>query len=169
MTIEWKEINPDYIISSDGQIGSRKSGGLKILKNQRDDNGYLRTTLYIDGVRIRRLTHQLVAEAFIGPRPTPGHQVNHKNGIKDDNRDTNLEWATASENQLHSYAVLGNSAPRGESSGRAKLTEDTVRQIRSRLAVGESQRKIARDYGVSQPAVSLILNRKNWPWLGREA
>lgn len=44
--------------------------------------------------------HRLVALAFIGPLPRR-HEINHKNGIKTDNRPANLEYVTKSENQLH--------------------------------------------------------------------
>ena len=41
--------------------------------------------------------HILVCEAFHGPRPSPKHEVRHKNGISSDNRAENLEWGTRSD------------------------------------------------------------------------
>lgn len=56
---------------------------------------------------ITKNVHRFVAIAFLGEPPFPKAQVNHKNGIKHDNRLTNLEWTTARANNLHSYKILG--------------------------------------------------------------
>ena len=47
----------------------------------------------------------------------------------------------------------------------ARLTRDQVRDIRRRLAVGDSQRRIAKDFGIHQPAVAHIKSGRNWGWL----
>ena len=95
----------DYQISTTGIVKSLKRFKDKILKPMQTSNGYQQVCLYNGKVK-RHLVHRLVANAFI-PNPENKRTVNHKNGIKTDNRVDNLEWATYSENHLHSYRELG--------------------------------------------------------------
>lgn len=168
MNVEWREVktHPDYIVSSDGQVGSRWLGKFRMLKPTRVSTGYLQVGL-CDGRGGKKNVnvHTLVAEAFLGPRPTPAHQLNHKNGIKDDNRDANFEWCTASENRRHALDVLGVKVAHGAALPQTKVTEAEVREIRRRCAAGEPQRGIAASYGITQTAVSLIARRARWAWL----
>lgn len=95
-----------YQISCLGRLKSFKYGKTKILKPQLDKKGYYRIRLYLNGYTINtHAVHRLVAIAFI-PNPENKPTVNHKKGIKTDNRASELEWATYSENNLHSYREL---------------------------------------------------------------
>jgi hypothetical protein len=67
--------------------------------------GYVRVMLCSGGKLKNHMVHTLVAEAFIGPAPSRRHIANHKYGIKSDNRASQLEWVTPSENQKHAYAT----------------------------------------------------------------
>jgi hypothetical protein len=89
----------------------------QILKPQYSKKGYLRIKLgyqETDKSQTKEYSvtlHRLVAMAFI-PNPLHLPQVNHKNGIKDDNEVSNLEWCTNAENQWHSHHVLGRTTNR---------------------------------------------------------
>ena len=55
--------------------------------------------------------------------------------------------------------VNGNKPPPKRGGGRRLLTAGQVRTIRRRVAAGDSQRQVAADYGISQPAIYAIVNR----------
>ena len=165
----WKPV-PDYVgfyqVSDQGRIrriaGGRGVRAGRILRPRNNSDGYPYLNLWRNGHRKTWQVHTLVTEAFLGPRPD-GLEVNHKNGIKDDNRVGNLEYVTHSENVKHSYDVLGRKALRGEASGQAKLTVASVRQIRRCYDEGGiSQWGVAKRYGVSQMTISRIVRREIW-------
>ena len=84
----------------------------KPVKFSKDFKGYMKARLYtkdskhIDGRKPFRL-HRILAMKFL-PDYSEELQVNHKNGIKDDNRIENLEMVTNSENAKHGWALPQN-------------------------------------------------------------
>ena len=83
-------------------------------------NGYFVVNLNKDKKNKSFRVHRLVASAFI-PNPENKPFVNHKNGIKIDNRIENLEWCTPKENTSHAVNA-GLFSSKGEKNGRCILT-----------------------------------------------
>lgn len=81
--------------------------GLVLRKNR---TGYNMVFLSKDGAPKIHQVHRLVAQAFI-PNPENKPCVNHKNGVRTDNRVENIEWCTFSENNKYTFAVLGRKHP----------------------------------------------------------
>lgn len=73
-----------------------------------DKDGYITFTckapIGSDNKTRRFMIHRLVAMAFI-PNPENKPQINHKNGVRNDNRLVNIEWATAKEDAWHRFNV----------------------------------------------------------------
>ena len=76
----------------------------KVLTPGEHRQGYLMAFLARDRKRKRIYVHRLVAIAFLS-NPFNKPTVNHKDGDKSNNKSTNLEWATRSENTIHAYAT----------------------------------------------------------------
>lgn len=127
-------------------------------------NGYVLAHFRYKGRQHSRTLHGLVAEAFIGPRPSK-FEVNHIDGDKTNNRAANLEYVSRRDNLIHSYKYLGrsrNSKP-GQENHKAKLTEGDVLAIRSRYAAGgETHQSLADEYGVHQTVIGQLIRRVTW-------
>ena len=162
----WKEIKGfnDYAVSTLGRVRRLTKGRStwpgRILKPARNRGGYLRVSLRGGGKHVTRHVHRLMASAFLWPRE--GLEVNHKNGDKTDNRLANLELVTRSENILHSYRTGLRVCPAGEKHYRAKLSEDSVREIRTLRLAGHSQKAIGKKMGVTQGCIGPVLSGKTW-------
>lgn len=97
-TCEWKHTHifpNEYLVSSEGEVKSVRTG--KVLKPTTDKDGYLYYVLCVNGNRKTIKAHRLVASAFI-PNAENKPAIDHINGIKTDNRVSNLRWVTNQEN-----------------------------------------------------------------------
>lgn len=132
---------PDYYVTDRGDVYSvdyNHTGRIKKMKTGIVSSGYVGVSLCHDKTIVPRLVHRLVAEAFI-PNINNKQQVNHKNGIKTDNRIENLEWSTSQENMRHAYRVLNIAKPKGMSGkfGKDCALSKTVLQIKDNKIIAE--------------------------------
>lgn len=99
----WIE-NNGYKVSNKGRIVGKRG---KLLNCNPNKDGYLQCSVNFEDGFHAGSAHRAVAYLFI-PNDDPIHkiEVNHKDGIKHHNYDSNLEWCTKKENQQHESDVL---------------------------------------------------------------
>jgi len=117
----------------------------------------------LSGVGVKQTTrsvHRLVCEAFIGPRPA-NFQINHRNGVKTDNRLANLEYVSPRENSIHAYRNGLSKAREGERHHWAKLTAREAALIRANHA-GLTPEQLATVFQVSLPTVYDVQSGRSW-------
>jgi hypothetical protein len=153
--------NFEYDITSNGIITNLIDN--KIVKQFIVTNGYYRTILKRDNKYYNLAAHRLVLITFDGDYPDL--DVNHKNGIKTDNRIENLEWCTRSENIKHSFDNKLQLP-----SGRKKVQQLNKNNIV--IAEFESASYASRITNVAQASISKCANNKLlsaggfiWKWL----
>lgn len=112
---EWKyvdEFYPRIMVSSEGKVKSLGNGistnpefkNDRILSQRKKPNGYYQVKICFKGKYYHRSVHRMIAKAFIDNSELKP-EVNHINGLKQDNSVKNLEWVTSSENQIHAFKI----------------------------------------------------------------
>lgn len=169
----WKDIigfKGHYLVSSLGRIKSLERVDLntrvvleRIRLSSLNPNGYLSVSLWRKNKAYTKWVHRIVAEAFI-PNPRKKRTVNHKNGIKKDNRAVNLEWMTDGENHRHAFknGLREPTDVRGEKNPNSKLDRAKIIEIRDLISTGLSATEIAKIYHVTSRSIGLIKQRKTW-------
>lgn len=137
---------PQLFVTEDGAV---LRYGVVELKPSYDKYGYLVLHIRLPGgVRKTPAVHRLVAMAWCDGY-APGLMVNHKDGVKDNNHASNLEWVTSAENNAH--AVTNGLR-------RPKYSEETIAAIVSLRGGGVRMRVIAAATGASLGFVCDVIN-----------
>lgn len=149
-----------YLVSSDGQVWSNATGQWIALLPEIGHRGHLRVTLYDEGMRQRFGVHQLVLQAFIGPRPSSRHEGAHNDGNPKNNDYRNLRWATKAENaadrEAHGTLICG------EASHFATISAEAAQEIASLVDEGADKSALAQQYGISVGAINRIAAGHSW-------
>lgn len=171
MKEKWKDIegyegfyqisNMGRVKSLGGQCGTVKRKE-KIRSTSLTKDGYEKIRLNSQGKDTTKRIHRLVAEAFI-PNPNNKDTVNHIDGNKQNNIETNLEWVDRSEQMIHAYDLGLKRSRIGSKNANAKLTDEQVKEIR-KLYVPYSKEfgtvALSKKYGVSNRVIGLIVSNK---------
>lgn len=130
-----------------GSVTYFKKG--RVLKQHLNIGGYLKIGFYVNGKRVDKYVHRLVAQTFI-PNPHGFPMVNHKNCNRADNRVSNLEWCNASYNIQYREKF-------GESLGHPVFAVNltTLKVYRFR-----SQREAGRMLGIKQANINGVIKGK---------
>lgn len=161
----WKDIanfEGLYKVSNLGNVKrliSQRVFKERLIGRNIDRYGYVKRVLCKEGKMYFFTEHRLVAMTFID-NPNNKATVNHKNGIKTDNRAENLEWLTNRENMSHAIET-GLKDHKGIKHHNCKLTEEQVLEIR-KIGFSQTRTSLSRKYGVCRNSILGIIIGKNW-------
>lgn len=145
----------EYLVSTDGRIKHKPTNTiLKPFYNK----GYAIIVLVIKNKHKMFKVHRLVANAFFGKPENKNMEVNHINGIKQDNRIENLEWVSPRDNCIH--AVISGLKPD------VKINVETAHKICRLLATRKyTNKEIAKMCNCTKGIVNDIRIRHSWVFI----
>jgi len=152
-----------YEVSNLGRIRGLIKGG--ILRPCTSNKGYLQVCIFTKNYRKLTTIHKIVAAAFIGPKPEK-MVINHKDGIKTNNRPENLEYISYSANNSHAFK-MGLKKNHGQHASKAKLTQEQVDEIKKYKNIKGRFSKatlsnLSDQFGVSPRTIKGILSGETW-------
>ena len=156
----------EYEVSNLGRVkrilGGQGARAGRCLSPHESSNGYLHIRLTTNGEKKIASVHGLVAEVFLGPRPS-GMQIRHLDGNKKNNFVSNLAYGTAKENGQDNVRL--GVMPKGERVNTNVLTEKQATECFSLLAEQMSPTQIAKLLNAPRNAVYKIKYGQTWKWL----
>ena len=161
---EWRAIivngiSTNYEVSNFGEI--RNCSTNRILSPFIDKDGYYRNTIVVNGKSYKQGVHRFVAQAFI-PNPENKPEVNHKDGDKSHNEDSNLEWSTVPENIQHAYDTGLKEAIRGSANSLSHYTDKQIHKVCKLLEKDISNINISKRTGVERKYITDIKKGRRW-------
>lgn len=148
-----------YRLYMDGRVWSYRTKRF-LIKNV-DRNGYFRYTLARNGKVKNQALHRWLYLTFVGEIPKT-HQINHKDGVKQNNELDNLELVTCKENINHAWGIGLARRRHGVQMGSSKLTENDIPKIRQLSKQGLSSREIGGMFNVASTTILAIINERTW-------
>lgn len=154
----------EYLINESGEVYSKTTN--TFLKPNKVAKGYLRYGLTTETGRKYFMAHRLVLFTYNPTENMESLQVNHKDGNKENNHLSNLEWCSGSENVKHSLSTGLKVSAKGEQVGSSVLNEKKVLEIVELLLnTNLSLQKIGDKFGVSRHTIFDIKRKKSWKYL----
>lgn len=155
----------DYYISNTGRVwGPGRHGKPRLIKpTPNSRTGHLEVALYVNGIRLRKYVHRLVAEAFI-PNPHSYPLVRHLNDDPSDNCVENLAWGTQTDN-IHDAIQNGNfkyftDKNRELAMQKRRTPIRAINLITGEENVFESQQEASRKLNINQSSIHRVLSKK---------
>ena len=118
-----KNYEEKYLVSPYGEVYSIKSK--RLLTPQLTEKGYLTVELRKNRKRKVARVHRIVAEVFIA-NPDSLKEINHKDGNKQNNHISNLEWSTRSDNVKHAYKMGLRASRKGIKLGKRTKRKESI-------------------------------------------
>jgi len=173
--IRFRALEGKYEIGSDGTVWSldyNHTSKRKQLRTYLDRDGYPYVFLNNYGKRTKTMVHRMVAENFL-EKPINKNQVNHKNGVRNDNQLENLEWVTPQENAIHGWRCNGRKVSdkqrltmsknsKGELNPKAKMTYKKAIELRGLRENGASLKELSKIFDISVSQVCAIAQGRFW-------
>lgn len=149
-----------FLVTEEGQVFSKKTG--RKLRQHENAHGYLTTKVFDPEYCAwkQRRVHRLVAETYIDNKESKP-EINHKDGNKQNNNVSNLEWVTSKENKTHAWRK-GLYKDIGEVHFSSNLSNEQVHEMCRMMQEGFRNKEISEYFNLHKDRVSEIRSGNKW-------